>query len=436
MLYSDLMKNIGNTIKTKHLVFVFLGVLLFLSYTGNLFHVADPHLFHAFERQPEGLAVGRLVKAEVDGVFSEGGLTGINYWQSDSLTESTYASYQAAQHDYYITGKQIPDSFFAYKSQSGGQAIVMSLIAKIIPLPNIYKLMIFRAINALLIVLVFVMFAMWVSRQFGLLPGIVTLVLIGLSPWLTIYSHNLWWVLWNFYLPFLTVLLALEHHYQTKGKPRNLYLFFYVFIAVLFKVFFTGFEFITTSLLAAYVPLVYYAYLHKIKLVAFVSTGFSMGVAMLLGILLQMGILICQIKAYAGTYTSGVEHIIVSFTKRTASEIAKLSDVLYLYLQDDAFALGFLPNNVPFNFGLLFFLIVLFSFLLLKIKRIDAKYRAFIYSFIFSFTAPLSWLIIFKQHAWIHIHMDYIVWYMPTLLYGFALVGICCQHVFKYFRKG
>ena len=41
----------------------------------------------------------------------------------------------------------------------------------------------------------------------------------------------------------------------------------------------------------------------------------------------------------------------------------------------------------------------------------------------FSFLAPLSWMVIFKGHSYIHTHMNFITWHMPFTLLGFGLLG-------------
>jgi len=41
----------------------------------------------------------------------------------------------------------------------------------------------------------------------------------------------------------------------------------------------------------------------------------------------------------------------------------------------------------------------------------------------FSSLAPLSWLVVFKGHSYLHAHMNSIVWQMPFTFLGFALWG-------------
>ena len=41
-----------------------------------------------------------------------------------------------------------------------------------------------------------------------------------------------------------------------------------------------------------------------------------------------------------------------------------------------------------------------------------------------SIAAPLSWLVILRQHAHIHTHIDFMIWYYPFLLFVFLIIGI------------
>ena len=426
-------KRVGKIFDVKNIFFLCFGLLLILSYTANPLLINDRDLFYGFERQPEGLVVGRLIKAQSDGVMSDGGLTGINYCQGDSLTEKHYADYQAMQHDIYITGSENPNAFYAYKSQSGGQAIVMALIGEILPVSNLHKLIVFRLLNAILIATVFLLFAMWVSRYFGFLSSVVTLICILFSPWLNVYSHSLWWVLWNFYLPMITVLLVCEYNYRKSEKIYNFRLFLFTLVSVFLKCWFTGFEFITTTLIAAFVPFVYYCYLSKTSWTRFFISGFILGVSMILGAVLQMIVLVFQIEAYTNVPNSGLQHILFSYTKRTSTDIVELWDVILLYFKNDFLQLGFLSNETSFYFGFLLLFVFALALYMLYVNNKNRKVKALVFSFLFSFLAPLSWLIIFKQHAWIHPHMDYIVWYIPTILYGYVVIGIGIQQLFQFF---
>lgn len=422
-----LIKRINN--KETILLIVFF-VLFTLSYTTNIFQISNSDLFHGFERQPEGLVVGRLARSAQDGVFSYGGLTGVNYNSNSERTADQYAADLAAQHNLYLTNSILPDSYQAYKSQSGGQGIVFGLIQKLSPLSPAQNLMLFRGLNALLIAFVFCLIAWWVQRNFSFTATLITLLLIFFSPWINVFSHNLWWVLWSFYLPFLAMLLVLAYKEKYPGKVSEVKVLLWVFLAVFIKCFFTGFEFITTTLAAAICPIVFYCYQRKGSFLQFIIFSVKASVAMILGVLAQMLVLITQIKFLDGSFSDGINHIIVSFTKRSAIESVSQFSVLKMYLQDDAFPLGFLPNSIHFYFGVLVAIVLLIS-LYLYIKSDERKVRALSLTCLFSILAPLSWLIVFKQHAFEHPHMDYIIWYMPFLLYGFVVIGVFLATMFN-----
>lgn len=397
-------------------------VAFVLSYTINIFRISEADLFHGFERQPEGLVVGRLVRSAHDGIFSYGGLTGINYNSKSERTTEQYAADLAAQHNLYLTNENVPDSYQAYKSQSGGQGIFFSALQKISPLSNAQNLMLFRGLNALLIAFVFCFFGWWVLKSFGLATALVTLLLTLFSPWINVFSHNLWWVLWSFYLPFITMTIALSYRYKYPEKLSEVKILVLLFSSVFLKCFFTGFEFITTTLAAAVCPIVFYCYLEKKSLGQFIVFSLKASVAMILGVLTQMLVLITQIKYLEGSFSDGVNHIVHSFTKRTVAEVVSLSDVIVMYFQGDVFPLGFLSNNTNFYFGVLVLIVVSVSaFLFLRGK--ERKMQALSITCLFSILAPLTWFVVFKQHSYEHPHMDYIVWYMPFLLYGFVSIG-------------
>lgn len=429
------MKLIKEICNKEHILLGVFFVLFVLSYTTNLFHISDPNIFHGFERQPEGLVVGRLARSAQDGVFSYGGLNGINYNSQTERSTEQYAIDLAAQHNIYLTNQELPDSYQAYKSQSGGQGLVFGVLQKISPFNHAQNLMFFRGLNALLIALAFCIFGWWILNVFGFITSTITLLFIFLSPWINVFSHNLWWVLWSFYLPFLVMTVTLWARHKHPDKLSYSRILMLLFVAVFLKCFFTGFEFITTTLAAAFCPIVFYFYLEQKTLKRFLIFSVKVSITMILAVLAQMLLLVIQIKSLEGNFASGINHIISSFTKRTATESASHLDVIKMYLQDDAFAFGFSSNQIHLSFGFLLLIIATISlFLYLKSSKIKNKTLAL--TSLFSILSPLSWLIIFKQHAYEHPHMDYIVWYIPFLPYGFCLLGLIVSKILLRCKKG
>lgn len=415
-------------------------VFLFLSYSVNLWRISPADLFHGFEKAPEGLVVGRLIKADHDGVLSGGGFTGITY-NTDSLgnEEDAVNKYRVRQHDIYLTDKPLPEKFFSYKSQSGGQAIVYSCIQQISPLTNSANMQLFRVINSLLTALCFVLFLAWCYRNFGFISSLVTFILLLLSPWLNVFAHNLWWSLWSFYLPFLTVLLLLDKkHRQHNVSDTVIYIL--LFVAVFIKCFFSGFEFITSTLLAIICPVVFYSYLERKSFASFLVRSVKVGLCAVAAVVAEMFVLTLQIRALEGSFAAGWQHIIASYTKRTNNPVADdnvaslgYPEVLQKYFSGNAFETSFFPHLIV-GFGILVLVILVFgivtSFFASRLPERKKKYSvSLIVTTVFSILCPLSWFIIFKQHATVHPHLDYIVWYMPFLLFGYLLIGHCISIV-------
>lgn len=426
------MRPIREIANKKNILLGIFFILFVLSYTKNVFFISESDLFHGFERQPEGLVVGRLARSAQDGLFSYGGLNGVNSTRDKVSSDEEHGHDLAAQHDLYITNAQLPPYYRAYKSQSAGQALLFGIIHKILPYDNVKKLATYRGLNAILVAFAFLLFGAWVYRNYGFTTSLITLMLIFFSPWLNMFAHNLWWVLWNFYIPFLTMLLLLEYKHNHPDKISQTKIMIGLFAAVFVKCFFSGFEFITTTLISALCPMVYYALKEQQNLKSFILDGIKYSFTMLGAIIAQMMMLITQIKFLDGHFSDGINHIIHSFTKRSefgeADTQMSFIELLTEYLQNDAFPLGFLNNNVHFYFGAII-LIILIASVWIVYKSKDN--RALALTCICSLAAPLSWLIIFKQHSVNHMHMDYIIWYMPFILYGFCCIGVAISLFIK-----
>lgn len=431
------MKTRGSKPSKQSVFLVIVFITLFLSYTVNLWRTSPHEYFTGFERAPEGLVVGRLIKAEKDGVFSEGGLTGIAYdYDKEKFATETDAinRYRILQHTVYLNNEPFPQEFWSYRSQTGGHAILYSLIQKISPLQHSKNLQLFRIINSALTAFCFVLFIGWCYRNFGFKSSLVAFLLLLLSPWVNNFSHNLWWSFWSFYLPFITILLLLEKRHNNPLSVSEKKILGMVFITVFIKCIFSGFEFITSTLLAIICPVVYYSLLDKKSIKHFFVFSFKVGVCSVGAIIAEMFILVLQLKELTGSMGEGINHIIFSYTKRTTQDVIagnmpsfSYKQVLQEYFGGNAFQLGYFSDNqVQIHFGFLVLLIFLVAviryFQCRKIKMFDID-KSLLITTMFSLLCPLSWFIVFKQHATEHPHLDYIVWYMPFLLFGFLLIG-------------
>lgn len=421
----------------KEYIFLFICfILLTPSFYCNLWNIAPDKKFKEFDAFSEAMVMGKITKSRVDGLFSHAGFTGAYY--HSSLDKDNIPLYTLSQHkrdsiintnlyhqlEYYYGEKEVPNAYCPYLTHGGGQAQFYSIIDAVLPFTPYVNYNLMRLINALLVALCFCLFLGWVYRNYGIVASSITLAFILFSPWLILFCgrNGLWWSLWSFFTPFLSMLLLLEKRAYFVNHMWKIYVL--VFLSVLVKCIFTGYEFITTSLLAIYFPVVYYFYLDKAKFRDFILFSFKVGVIALVSVFLYSLILMIQMKGVMGDFTHAWQYLFDSYERRTIYGISRW-EILDTYFKGNAFNLGLISIN-NFYFCYLFFITIAFSVILYLVGRGQKQireYKALLITSFLSIASPLSWIIIFKEHAFGHTHLDFIIWYMPFLLYCFVIIG-------------
>ena len=440
-----------------HVFFLVATVLLFLGFSGNTWQVANRDFFTNHQIVMESFIVGRILKTGLDGVFSAGGLPGLA--GPDAVPpDIENANYRFQYQAYRET---LPfKTYSVYKSQNGGQGMLFGALDTAMPFPNPEKLSLFHGLTSLLSAIFLALILLWFYREFGLVAGVTALLTAVFSQWLTVFGRNLWWSIWAFYLPMVMVLYFLKRFGDlTKLSPVKFGMV--VFLAVLVKCFFNGFEYITTTLIMMTVPLVYYSVLGQIGWGKFLSGMLAAITASALAILASLTALCFQIAAVEGSFAKGVDHIVFSLLRRSyadpqlfppdyaASLNASPADVVLLYLKGIFLDLNnYIPAADPFIANYIFqirylYLILLFAamsaVLLVRLRASGAaglrpRGRALVAALWFSLLAPLSWLVIFKAHSYVHTFMNNIVWQMPFTLFGFAVCGLALRALWKALR--
>lgn len=296
----------------------------------------------------------------------------------------------------------------------------------------------------LLSVLCLVLFIHWTIKNYGIIPGLIVFALIFISPWFFRFVYNLWWALWTYYIPFITMLLILDRKRKSGKVLLDMKVYAILFCTIFLKFFFTGADFMTSSLVMAICPIIYHLIVVKVDLKSSITYLVKSSIACLLGLCAGFLFLVGQIRLLEGTWSAGFDHILLSFVKRSAlSETAvdlKTLDVIWMYFGGEVFYYPQFPS-IHVSFGALFLLICLLSVCLFFLsKKYDnandyLKNKALIITATISILGPFSWIGMFIEHANEHIAFDYIVWYMPYLLYGYAIIGVFVQILFRVLRK-
>jgi hypothetical protein len=359
--------------------------------------------------------------------------------------------------DYQFTAYEKDQPFGvyeAYKSQIGLQGILFSMADAGLPFPPAMRLSIFYNLTALLTALGLALLVLWFYWEFGGFVAVCGLVSVQLSPWLTLFGRSLFWSFWVFLVPMLAGLYFLRR--QAAFTPRTALIYAaIVYATVTLKCLFNGYEFITTTLVMMVVPLVYYALLRGWGLRR-LAIGLAVAAcAACLAVLLTFVILSLQVAAVDGTMADGIRHILFSFEKRSYADPAAFPEDLAFGLNADLrwVLTGYLAGTlVDFNYWLpapgqfvaehvyqvkfwyLPSFLLAASVVLLTAQGRGAtaqpsRAAALAGAAWFSLLAPLSWYIIFKAHAAMHGHLDYIVWHMPFTIFAVAASALALRIV-------
>jgi hypothetical protein len=163
----------------------------------------------------------------------------------------------------------------------------------------------------------------------------------------------------------------------------------------------------------------------------------------MLAVLCGLVMLTLQLSHYYHSLTDAVDYIITTSERRTygnqqelikeynASKNTTFMDILVKYSTAVAVDLKHMSNGllnqVQIRF-LSFFWYFFIAALCLPVIRKRMATGLFI-AMILSLTGPLGWFIIFKYHAISHTHMNFILWYMPLMLFGPVFVGYICHQL-------
>lgn len=404
---------------------------LFISFQFNFFHVANMRWFDSFAYSSDALVMGRLADSKKNGIFSHAGQLGFV-----SVNNPQYRPYQSAAIVYLRP--EIPFEYKPYTSQFGLQGIIFSVVDKalrFLHIPLDVNLKIFHALASLLITIVLSAILYLFYLEFGLLPAGFALLGILSSEWLIVFGKSLYWGAGFWFLPMFVVMLI-----HNQEKRHNSYSWKVVFIMVFMAVFLkslNGYEYMSTVLLAMITPIIYYAIISDWTWEKYVQrtllTGFAGLFGFIFAFLIHLGQLFIStqdiFKAFGLIYAKATIRTFVDPNSLgldsvyLASAKADITTVLLQYLGGH-FLYGRFKFIIPIFIIMLVSLAGLYFIKKTKISVLERKQLiALLVTTWFSILAPLSWFILGKGHSFIHTQLNYVLWYVPYMIYGFLLVG-------------
>jgi len=441
------------------LLFSVFIIVATLNFRYNIVNGSRQDWFDGFQYDSESLVVGRLAKSQSEGLFSHAGFLGwVNpvkgqkplFGEGFDCTIPRGEYLNKYEYQYYLyKEKRIYNGFEGYYSQAAGQAALYTGICKVFSLSGYAAIDLLYWFNSFMMALTLAIILIWVKKKWSFATILVCILGILFSQWITVFARNLYWVLWVYYLPFITNLIFLNKSEKMKLSEKKILwgIFFIIFGTVFVKCLLTGFEYITTTLVMVIVPFIFYAIYGNQNWKLIIRRLSIASVGSLMAVLITIILLAYQLSFVKGSFTEGVNYILYSFGKRTHGNPANFDvlyinslqsntfDVFLLYWKGQLFDLShwfshtWLQKISRINFGtaIIFFLVLSFIVIFSKQMKHDRLFYkrqfALVVTLWFSILAPLSWFIVFKAHSYEHTHMNHIVWHMPFVILGYILTG-------------
>jgi hypothetical protein len=423
------------------LVFIALfigGTLILLpNFYRNRWTAVEPEYYAEWQTRYDRLVVARLVKTRQDGFLSAGGLMGLGdekEWGFETRTNRH-------QFNTYLNKGEFR-SYLVYKSNPGLQGVFYGAFDQVSPLTGEQNIKLFRGFTALTSAMVLGLILAALAVEFGILSGLLTLVFTVFSMWIVLPAGSIFWDLWAFYLPFAAGAYLLADSAR-KYEYNSARIHSVLFITVLTRFLFSGFDMTTTVLVMTTVPFVFHGIYHKWDGRTFVVRMVKVGIVLTAATLTGLVILLLQIIANEGSIARASEYILNRFSSHTGGnyeyftnqevEVRTISafEVLSKYLLMPAIDLRFRNISVHVLYWHLLVVFALFTLISISMHRIGSqrlniprKTLALMSATWYSILAPLSWYVLFKPHSFIHTHVNTMAWQMPFTILGFALCGL------------
>lgn len=387
-------------------------------------------MFKNWQLESDVLVLGRLQADQIGARDSSWGL----YLEQPNVLGVLDRDGQSAEQ----ISAQNP-TFVPYASSLGLQGTWASILTHL-GFTTLHKQ---QMLNAGLFALIFSVFVVLLARLTSrLFAGILGIVAIS-SAWVVAAAHSLFWVTWSWYLP-LVFLAAF-----TLAPPRRWPRYLFAGLTVLSFVFRfgSGYEFITSfALFAAALPLLSRLLSAQPRFESWRQTWIESAKCFGMAVL---GFLIAFIwhAGYRGkgNLTAGAIDILNNdILRRTYGDASAFANpeiqaslnasplsVLFKYLfgwKTDFLSVGYgAPFDFVFGTAAPWALLALSASIicLLWLQRVEF-WKTLAGVLLISTAVSFSWYILAKGHAYIHVQIDYILWYLllaPAVIF-IPLVGL------------
>lgn len=369
------------------------------------------------------------------------------------------------------------ENLVAYSSQYGLQGKVYDTSADAlskIGVGPVAFLSIANLLTALLSALIFGLLVLWFRNNFGNFVGYCVMVGVCLSPMIVGFSRNLYWALPLLIVPIVYAL----YFYKAEADKRYNIKFFIGLGVLLIARYLCGYEYASTITIALMAVVGYFILLQKSNLKQYFKIFIITGMVSVLAFTVALGIHVMSLNNYSGSTRNSLHIVKTRAMERTSRSDhylnfaydgtkASLNDhyqITNTYLQYESLKQGeslalalifsvvnyaLLPvYNLPISFhqpfatyaqsSILFIMVLSFIFYKRhKIfdKKTVKKVNALYFVFYFGLIGSCSWFILANSHSLVHVHINGILIYLPSAIFGYAILAFTAQSYILKIKK-
>ena len=311
----------------------------------------------------------------------------------------------------------------AYKSQYGLQGRIFKCLSLLMEKDNVYDNL--HLVCCILTAMVFSLIVVIISIKYNIILAGCFYITFWLSPWITSYARNLYWVEFTWFLPMLVGLVCT---WKIEEKKSRYFSYIACFLSVLLKCL-CGYEYISVVMMGlisfmtieAVETLVSH---NKEKSILLLRTIIIIGIMSLIGF--AVAILIHARVRGAGDILQGVKEIIKQdVLRRTYGGSLNDFESIYWYSFNasvwETFSkyFKFSTQIITGIDGNLFPLLCIIPLGILgydyKKQNLDVRLLTM---YIVFFLTSVSWFCLAKSHSYIHTLLNFVLWY-------FGFVQVC-----------
>lgn len=421
----------------KYLVYCFCAIFIFSVVRHEFLSPHPKNDDRMFKTGREWLA-GSILKARQDGLFSTGTFTVLWKAEDRSIFEGRFMTqefYESEQDSLFF----FDEDWLVYRSAlrwTNSIYVVLDILHwKITGSPK--NLIPFHeTLSSLLFVFVLLLFLVWVGQHFNLLTAFATGIIICFNSWLVNFASTPGGAIWLELLPFIIGLHLFSQRYSFFNINNKKHLAIYGLIST-FVIACNRYEFLPTLMLSQLLPPIFYHKDYSTQGVKnLFSTLFFTGLGALAGFIGAIFLHFFANAVWSGSWAEAWLYFKSKFIYRSSGEVLEGGVIEVMETVEtfnaknnsvwEVLMMYFTGKNVLFKLTmghLLLFLFATAPISLLLGKRIspslyenrDKTARLFIL-LTGSLLAACGFFFVFKAHAVIHPHIDYIIFSLPFML--------------------